>query len=198
MIQVFRPLASEVMGARRDKVLWLRGGGEPLRLRDDSFHMPAIVVFSRWDGDHTFPFVSRIIGVTYSFEFEAERVMARRVKNLEFGELRQRSYEGLGEGDYLASRMVLPRQGGDASEQLVYVNYQHSRGFTLLTPVQMAARWRGHIAVDFGDVRSLVAQRDWERAERAAQWIAARREREAAAHYVQSNRARQSLHREKT
>ncbi|MEC9397798.1 MAG: hypothetical protein VX475_09280 [Myxococcota bacterium] len=198
MMHVFRPLTSEVVGARRDKVLWLRGGGEPLRLRDDRFHMPAVVVFIRWDGDHTFPFVSRIVGVTTSFEFEVEREMARKVKNLEFGVLRQRSYEGLGEGDYLATSMILPRQGGDASEQLVYINYKHSRGFTLLTPLQMAARWRGMVGADFGDVRSLVAQQDWERAERAAQWIESPREREAAAHYVQSCRARQAIYQEGT
>lgn len=190
MAKILDPLEGDRAGSRREKVLWLRGGGDPWRLRDDAFRMPAIVVFSRWNGEHEYPFVSRIVGVSPALDFKLERVMAHRVKNRDYGVSRMRSYESLSEGDYFATSMIVPPEGGDAMETVVLANYSSKRGFSILTLGQMAARWRGFVTPGFGDVRSLVASQDWQRAELAAHWIIDRRERETALHYLRQCHSR--------
>lgn len=187
MLRYHEPSEEERRGSRRRKVLWLLGGQEPLRRRDPSCHMPAVAVF--WPRRSARrPWLGRLVGVDEALDLEIELELEYRLEG--DGEDRWRLYEELTPGRYLAeSAMVLDGVGVRAMQR-VFFDYSEEEGFVLRSRQEVFDTLRPQLprAMSFGDVRGLVAEGDFEQAERVALWLERLWEREQALSYLESHR----------
>ncbi len=177
------------VGARRDKVLWLRGGDEDLRVRDDTFHMPAVVLFMR-PNEPGSAWMSRLVGGDRErVDFAREPAGAYYFSVSEQGE-RLVIYPDIRPGTYEAQSYM--DVAGQAHMELtrVYFRYTKAHGFVLWSYEEVLAAVRDEVTIDFGEVRSLVAAGAYDAAERAAHWLHHKGEREAAIRYVATARHR--------